>query len=220
MIEVPFLFTINRGDHLYRPFLDVATFLAMSNRSIAAIHRPGAEPEPAIRMACKAAKLDIIIPTGGLLEGLVENETPHSFGIAVVHEMGPRPGYIMRHSPGVWSTQVVIKELRSITTRTISNVFALYAEPFLDARRKLGGVPDTMPVLQFCRMIRNAIFHEGSFNMEPSSPHVASWRGLTYSAANRGEKPLDTDMSTGDLLILTIDLFNEMDHAGMLPASN
>lgn len=70
------------------------------------------------------------------------------------------------------------------------------------------------PVLNFSRVVRNAIVHGGTINISsPSAPKV-SWRGLAYSFADEGRKAIWTDIGAGDFILLLMDLEAELDHLG------
>ena len=70
------------------------------------------------------------------------------------------------------------------------------------------------PVLNFCRVVRNAVVHGGTINISSSSAPKVGWRGLAYSSAEEGRKVIWTDIGVGDFILLLMDLEAELDHLG------
>ncbi len=70
------------------------------------------------------------------------------------------------------------------------------------------------PALRFARIIRNAIVHGGEISIGNANAPAVTWHSLTYGPADNGKKPIGTDLTTGDLLVLLTEASDELDALG------
>ena len=106
--------------------------------------------------------------------------------------------------------------LSRIQARLISPIFLKFYETYRGWWvNKLNRDPSTWPmVMQFSRVIRNAIGHQ--MRIDWASPNLgpAEWRGLSYSHADNGKHVIGVDLSVADLFFLLVDLSDELDRLG------
>ena len=96
---------------------------------------------------------------------------------------------------------------RFIGDTIIAPIFLMFFEPYndwLDDTYGRGSAPTWPPVLNFARVLRNSIAHNGIHFRNPEAPPV-SWRTLSYGPANEGKKIIGRDMSLGDVLGLMFE---------------
>jgi hypothetical protein len=86
----------------------------------------------------------------------------------------------------------------------ISHTFVSYFESNVSlVRDKHGSDPYRWPEpWNFARVVRNALAHGGTINIEnPSAPPI-TWKSITYSPANNGTEILFQDMTFVEIVIL------------------
>jgi hypothetical protein len=73
-----------------------------------------------------------------------------------------------------------------------------------DIEVKYGAVRGWPAELRFGRLLRNAFAHGGTIDIRDGA--TATWRGVTYSAAQNGRHVMYNDLSQGDLTILMLEM--------------
>jgi hypothetical protein len=103
----------------------------------------------------------------------------------------------------------------SVLLRTITPTFVEFFEEHVDwlLRNVNADRSKWSPLWNFARVVRNAITHRGLSWENANAPPV-SWRGLTYSRADKGIDVVGRDFLYGDFLLLMLDLSDELDQLG------
>ncbi|MBL0919883.1 MAG: hypothetical protein IBJ14_14365 [Hydrogenophaga sp.] len=70
------------------------------------------------------------------------------------------------------------------------------------------------PTWRFARLVRNSIAHGGALHITNANAASESWYALTYSSALNNKKIIGTDLGTGDLLILLLEMSDSLDALG------
>ncbi|MCS3729223.1 hypothetical protein [Bradyrhizobium betae] len=108
--------------------------------------------------------------------------------------------------------------LASIYISILAPIFVQFFESYNDWLYQKHKHPDNWPeVWRFGRIVRNAIAHGGKIDVRQKEA-PASWRGLSYSAADNGRDIVSRvgDLATGDVFTLMIEMSEELDNQGCL----
>jgi hypothetical protein len=195
-------FRIKQGATRCYPYLaDILTFYAITFQAIAGDDFE-ADPPSAV-MACSAGSADLHISLAGFLKAAHTNKPRQLIDVHMFNKQ-PEPD-----SPN-------IDGIKSLNVRVIVALFSLFVERANDWV-KYNVSTDYInwpPVSNFSRVVRNAIVHGGRININNQNAPVVTWRGLSYSHAQFGKEIINTgDLSTGDLILLMIEL--EIEIAGL-----
>jgi len=68
-------------------------------------------------------------------------------------------------------------------------------------------------VWNFARVVRNAITHGGTININSENAPTVEWRGVVYNHTKFGT-PIETELAVGDLFFLMLDMDQELDDLG------
>ena len=92
--------------------------------------------------------------------------------------------------------------------------FALYFDLYSDLVRSNYSNYHSWPkIWNFARVVRNAIAHGGTINIEsPSAPKV-EWQGVQYDHTKFGRR-VEEDLAIGDLIFLMMNMDQELDEIG------
>lgn len=70
-------------------------------------------------------------------------------------------------------------------------------------------------VVDFCRIVRNAVAHSGKIEFQNINYPAVRWQSLSYSPADNGRQVIGTDLLFPDIIFLMIDLSNALDRGGV-----
>jgi len=106
------------------------------------------------------------------------------------------------HAPPTYSTWLT--GLQGVHGSMIANAFVQYFEANRDRiEAKHGSSPQGWPsTWNFGRIIRNAFAHGGKINITNSAAAPATWRSLSYSAAQNGLQLLYKDLTAVEVILL------------------
>lgn len=218
---MPHTLVIPQGNRLFGALYDIVVFFVLADKALAPELRPGdvEDPNQATALACKNFPQDLVFKTGGIVAAVARDQAPpDKLRFTLIDKSVSMP---MPRTPplGMIDLPVTIWGLAPLTLRTVGAIFATYVDPmiehFSDAVSPKPQISDWPPTLQFARFVRNAVVHGGTINAKPDSPHVAEWRGIHYSATDRGRVVLGSDLSLGDLIFLMCDLEAEFMSLGI-----
>jgi hypothetical protein len=204
MVEPQDVFRIEQGVCRAHPFVaDLLTFYAVTLAGMAReMGFPRVEAPATITMACLAANMDIVVPLAEFQRASISGEMPL---LIVVQALEKRPAPEGKTARG----------MKSLSARIGCALFALFAELAVNWHRSIStDYPNWPPVLNFARVVRNAIAHNGTINITDPAAAVVSWRRLTYSYKDFGRDIINRDISYGDLLVLMLDMETELNSLG------
>lgn len=205
MIEAPIGVRLVRGRTRCFPYItDLQTFYAVTSAALE--KKLGYETNEHAHMilACRAADADVGLPLAGYLDAALSGKAPDEIVVRIDSKLPEPEG-------------VNASGMDSISTHIVAAIFALFVETGLEWLRHhhKKQVQDWPPVCNFCRVVRNAIVHGGSINLDSPTAAGASWRGLHYDYRSKGRKILNTgDLSIGDLVILMLEMEAELNDLG------
>jgi|GEM_PF-3445362 len=184
---------------------DILIYLSVSYHGLAQLFGGAPHPEPMyVTMACRAANIDLNMIANGHLAAALTGETPDKLNVHL-QPKGLAPDAPTAHG------------MKGPSARLMCAMFGVFVEQAVDwARREhTTNYHKFPPVLNFCRVVRNATVHGGTININsPNAPSV-SWRGLTYSNKDEGRSIINTgDLSGGDLILLMLELEAELNDLG------
>jgi hypothetical protein len=90
----------------------------------------------------------------------------------------------------------------------IANQFVFFYERYIDFVKAAANhaVPNFERRWGFGRVVRNAITHGGTINIDDAGFNPVSWMGLTLGHANRGEVLVGSKLHGPDLIYLMLDM--------------
>lgn len=204
-MDKPYIIKVPHGTHrAHSALCDLLGFYALTIAAIKA--RPGfSEIIPNLRFSCQAAQMDLVHDFKEMIDHIMDGQRPD---FVYIIAQPKEPDLDGSNAEGV----------KAAAEHISAAVFSFYVEPWVDWV-KLNVTTDFHrfpPVANFARVVRNAIVHGGTVNIENPNAASASWRGLTYGPQQRGQKVLNTghDLSVGDLIILMLELSDELDTLG------
>ena len=198
--------TLNATSARCHPYVsDVLIFLSLSYQALAPLlgKKPHREPIR-ITLACRAASIDLNMAAQGHLAAAMSGDVPDIVAIQLVSK-GPEPAV------------PTARGMKDLSTRLLCAMFGIFVERAVDwARREYTtGYDKFPPVLNFCRVVRNATVHGGTININSPNAPTVSWRGLTYNYNDAGRSIINTgDLSGGDLILLMLELEEELNLIG------
>lgn len=108
--------------------------------------------------------------------------------------------------------------LRDLTTGAIANLFAMFYEIHIDGIFQVFGtdMQNWPEMLNFCRTVRNAIYHSHTINIINQSSKPVAWHHIVLGPANKGFKIIDSyALELGDILLLTKEFSEFLDAHGV-----
>jgi hypothetical protein len=151
-------------------------------------------------LSCRAVNANIVLPTRGFTEGAINGNAPDEIIVGYEQKVPPPDG---TNIPGIMG----------LTGRVVSAIFSLYVERGNDwMKRSIGKqVTDWPPTSNFCRVVRNAIVHGGTINLNSDTAVGGEWRHLKYDYRHNGKPILnDGDLSIGDLIVLMLEMERDL----------
>ena len=205
MIEAPLGIRIVRGKTRCYPYItDLQTFYAVTGEALAAHLRVPYEEPGEMVFACRAANADVVLPMAGYLDAAISDDAPAEI-ILRIEEKRPEPDGIQAAG------------MESISTRIVGAIFSLFIERACAWFKRQYGkqTSDWPPTANFCRVVRNAIVHGGTININSQTATGGRWRHLKYDYRDYGRAILNTgDLSIGDLIILMLEMELDLNGAG------
>lgn len=205
MIPVPGEGKISNAHPLHDYLSDIIVFLVAVTH-VATKGNPPPEPFN-VGLQCDAAGIDLGLVCHGHTEAMMTGTLPGEIELFFQHQ-------------GVCTRDIFVRRgtTRIPHERFVSALFSLYVErcsDWIKANRSTN-YHSWPPVANFCRVVRNAIAHGGTININSERAPVVAWRSLTYSHADHGRRIINTgsDLSTGDLIVLMLELAMEMSIGG------
>ena len=202
----PYIISIPYGTHrAHSPICDLLNFYAVT---IAAIR---ARPEYAqigtkMRFTCASADTDLVYDFKDMIDHIVDGDRPNFV-------------YFEAYSPIAPDLNGgTIEAVRAPAEHLAAAVFSFFVEPAVDwiKRHVTSDYHRFPPIANFARVVRNALVHGGTVNINNPNSATVSWRGRTYGHAQHGQKILNTGtgLSTGHLIFLMLELSDELDALG------
>lgn len=201
MLEPLTAYRLVRGKTRCHPYIaDICTYFAVTFDGIRSRVYPD-EPDGGFAvLSCRAANADIALPLRGFAEGAINGYAPDEIMVRYEQKAPPPDG---TNIPG----------MEGLTGRVVSAIFSLYVERGNDWMRRTTGksVTDWPPTSNFCRVVRNAIVHGGTINLNSETAVGGEWRHLKYDYRHNGKAILnDGDLSIGDLIVLMLEMERDL----------
>jgi hypothetical protein len=195
-----------KGKHRFYAFLrDIVLAHAMFGRALDHLHGHSTPPDqPVVGIACNCDPVMIAFNVSGSLEAAVSGNDPAWFMAKVI----PKVRFLM--PAGVKK----ITALQGYNDGLIYGLFVLHCEAALEwVRARHPDYNRWPPVANFVRVVRNALVHGGTINIDSPTAPTVSWRGVTYDRAQKG-RHIKPDLNYGDLIILLFELDEELNNLG------
>lgn len=198
----PDRFSAVLDQHRFYEFLNTTSlFTAVLYQGL--VHRP-ADLELQASLACKVYDKEILIPIYNLVRIAVNYGEPAILDFTVIDTPPPVEG------EGSWTTQ----GFHALGWSVIKGQFVMSVDPWLDWQKsKSSNYHSWPPVLNFCRVIRNAIAHGGKINIDSPNAPTVKWEGLTYGHA-QNKWAISNDIGQGDMIALLFALDDELTQIG------
>lgn len=139
-----------------------------------------------------------------LMDALSSDDWPDSIEVQLHH---PPPGKPLNKLPQI-PRDHKLTGMHGLGQTTVTSMFVDFYESHVgDVRTDHGGDPTGWPdVWNFARVIRNALSHGGTVEVRNSNADPVSWRGLTYSSSENGQRVLFQDLAIVDIIFLMEDM--------------
>lgn len=191
----------------HRSYFPLYHILSYFSLSLAAIqNRPEVMMDGFVmHFSCQAGAIDLVYDFSEMIDHIVDGDRPD---VIYLHVREARPPF----------QGVEIAGARPSSIHISSAVFSLFVDEAVSwVRRNVATDPHRFPSkVNFCRVVRNAIVHGGTVNIDSPNAPIVNWRGLTYGHAQNGREILNngTDLSIGDLMLLLIEADYELTTLG------
>ena len=107
-------------------------------------------------------------------------------------------------------THAKIYSLKKTSGRVVSAIFSDFVDSWIKWQKRSNTDYDTWPSnLNFARVVRNALSHNGKISMGQNARPV-KWRSLTYGPEHIGRNLLFEDFAPADLTVLMMDVDAEL----------
>ena len=184
----------------------IALYLAILYQSLA--HKAAPQGDHAA-LGCKVHDKEVLIPLFNRVRIAV------NYGVAAVLEfpiIDTPPPEPYDPATGEWTTL----GFQALTWSVIKGQFVVEIEPWVEwLKANVSSDFQRWPdVANFSRVIRNAIVHGGTININSPNAPAVSWEGLSYSYTDLGRSIFEDDLGHGDLLVLLMALNDELDALG------
>ncbi len=164
------------------------------------LQHDGPQPKGAVSgfLSTQFAK-SAILPMDGVLDLALKDKVPLTTWIDF-HELA---GFTIEYE----------NAFLRLDNLAISVVFVNFYDKYNDwLHDNVSGKPRDWPdVLQFTRLVRNAMAHDGCILIRGERAVGAKWHHLAYEKADNGTRLIGTSLHAGDLLILLVEASQELD---------
>ncbi len=146
--------------------------------------------------------LQVVLPLGKVLE---------------VAACGLLPGRIRLHvHAGVGASDYPVTGFTSVSMFVIAPTFNDFYEAHLPwVQKNLGTAVERWPaVLNFARVIRNAVSHRGCIHIPNENGTPGTWRSYRYSHADHGRFVVGPEFHVAEMLVLMADMHGELERRG------
>lgn len=203
MLEPLTAYRLVRGKTRCHPYIaDICTYFAVTFDGLRSRVHPGEPGGGHAVLACRGAQADIALPLPGFVEGAINGAVPDEIIVRYEQKAPPPDG---TNIPG----------MEGLTGRVVSAIFSLFVERGNDwMKRSVSTQFSNWPqTSNFCRIVRNAIVHGGTININSETAVGGEWRHLKYDHRHNGKPILnDGDLSIGDLVVLMLEMESELIH--------
>jgi hypothetical protein len=198
MVTLPQTVVSKKGDRFHEHIFDVLVFCSLLCKAANSTEHSAVPPGSFAKVECELLPFEILFEAHQPADCAMIDQVPGRLSLPVRLKL-------KEHHP--FRTEGTA----SITLRMFAAIFALAYEGPLNWQREVDSNPAKWPpVLAFCRVVRNAIAHDGRVRIANAKAPPVSWRGLTYGYGDNGKALLGPGVGTGDLLILLFDLDEEL----------
>lgn len=192
----------SKGDRFHTDIFDFLVFCSMLWKAADSTGMSKVPPGANGKVQCQHLPYEIVFDAHGPAEMALHNQVPDHIRLHVQTKTDEDHPF---------RTEGTI----SVTVRMFSAIFAIVCEGAINWQRGITtDVSKWPPVLAFCRVIRNAIAHDGKLRIDNPKPPPVAWRGLAYGYADNGRPVIGPDLGMADLLILLFDLDEELTAIG------
>lgn len=197
--------TIKRGERLCQPMSDIVAVTSALSYSVIAVASgsvPERNPHLGFFLPCVQFPCRFTLPIYGPIEGILKGETVTDMTIQFLdHHQDKEVGG-------------ADLEIGNVLSNVIGAIFASYYERQAEwLESNVSGDKAQWPmILQFSRVIRNAVVHLGVIDLRNPKSRPVTWRNLTYSYPDNGRQIHPQDLNTGDFIALMIEIDEEMNN--------
>jgi hypothetical protein len=174
------------------------------------VHTHGAPPKgPGSFGTIHAGNLDgeIHVILDGILDTALRTSSLPSIGLRFAQKQPVNP------SPLGWSSGFQ-KAIEHIGQSFFLNFYERWSDRVRNAC-KLKQLKSWPSAWQFAWVVRNALAHDGCIFFKDSKAPAISWRGLSFAPSNNGDRLLHARITTGDLLVLALEMQDELTDLGL-----
>ncbi|TYC65630.1 hypothetical protein FMN63_24925 [Stappia sp. BW2] len=197
-----------KGDRLFRSLAEIIILNSCLYYSIVSV-RNGKPPAiiPKRGFFCPSNQYDFCfkLPIHGPVECLVRNIDPVDLTISA-------ECYDQNNDVDEYKVEV-----GELLMNIVSPIFSNYVERQTDwMNEKYSKNTNQWPssLMNFARVIRNAVVHHGEICFRSPNSKGVSWRSLAYSPEDNGRKIYSEDMKIGDFIGLMLEIDIEMKKLG------
>lgn len=188
------------GDRLFDALWQIQQLLSCIMQAGLSIHQIEKRPEGAASVfISKQFNKSAIMQIDGVIALSFNDRMPLSTWVDF-YEM---PGFVIGPE----------RSFERLFDLAISGVFASFYHRYNDwLHKNVSKRPSEWPdVLQFARLVRNAIAHDGRTRIRGEREVGARWHHLDYGPERDGERIIGPVLSAGDLLILMVEASRKLD---------
>jgi hypothetical protein len=148
----------------------------------------------------------VVLPMSGTIEAALQQQRIDVFPVS----------FVPVRTQGAFGLGLDSKVSNSIFVDTIVPVFTTFFEDNVEwLQENVNRDKTKWPgVMGFARVVRNAIAHGGSININDPAATPATWHHLSYGHAQNGQRIIGTELIFGDIMILMFELSDELDRRG------
>jgi len=199
-------FMFNNQSRTFEAMLDIAKYSSISFHSSWPKNSPKSKHSYIYSTVCKKY---IKVPNLDIDE-IVFGSDPEEINFSVLDEVPKLSPEIPKETIRTRTSQPGFSKFNN---NMYASIFSLFVDRVIEWARinHSTDYPSWPPVLNFCRVIRNACIHSGKVNLSANSPISVSWRGRTLDKNNAGQEIFsDNIISSGDLVLMLFDLEFEL----------
>lgn len=212
------------GSRLSVPIYELSAILDAIHISHTVLHGarfvPASEKNPIdiASYGCLQFDVAVTIPAHRALRESVTNQPPSDLEVAVFS------GNWTGHADALWKRlessgpQPHLHEAtgtHSLYWRTAGAHLSLYFEEYIEWIRAKAQYDKSRfnPIWNFARVVRNAVNHGGTINIDDKTATPVRWHKLEYGYEARGRE-ISRDLDVGDLIILMLEMDAQLAEMG------